>query len=161
MIIGLHSVIIGHTILNQSEAFSLMSNCLCNTSRRIGSNIPLDLQLEHRNNLLKSCLKALGANVNEESAQRIAAALNGIEMILNSVDKDCRCTVPSKVRGGKESVLQIVSDLNSINSFCKCPQRNGYSGFAKFDSNIISQLDYAQFHHWVGDKLKIWKEIYS
>ena len=83
-------------------------------------------------------------------------------LLFNSVDKDCRCTVPSKVRGGKgheESVLQIVSDLISINAFCKCPQRDGYSGFAKFNSNIISQLDQAQFYHWVRDKLKIWKEI--
>ena len=113
-----------HAILNQSEAFSLMSNRFCNTSGRIGRNIPLDLRLEHLNNLLKACLKALGANVNEESAQRIAAALNGIEMNLNSVDKDCRCTVPSKVCGGKgheESVLQIVSDLISINAFSECP----------------------------------------
>ena len=153
-----------HAILNQSEAFSLMSNRFCNTSGRIGRNIPLDLRLEHLNNLLKACLKALGANVNEESAQRIAAALNGIEMILNSVDKDCRCTVPSKVCGGKgheESVLQIVSDVISINAFCKCPQRDGYSGFARLNANIISQLDYAQFYHWVRDKLKICKGIYS
>ena len=153
-----------HAILNQSEAFSLMSNRFCNTSGRIGRNIPLDLRLEHLNNLLKACLKALGANVNEESAQRIAAALNGIEMILNSVDKDCRCTVPSKVHGGKgheESVLQIVSDVISINAFCKCPQRDGYSGFARLNANIISQLDYAQFYHWVRDKLKICKGIYS
>ena len=77
-----------HAILNQSEAFSLMSNRFCNTSGRIGRNNPLDLRLEHLNNLLKACVKALGANVNEESAQRIAAGLNGIEMILNSVDKD-------------------------------------------------------------------------
>ena len=56
------------------------------------------------------------------------------------------------------AVLQIVSDLISINAFSECPQR-GYSGFAKFNANIISQLDYAQFYHWVRDKLKIWKEI--
>ena len=47
----------------------------------------------------------------------------------------------------EESVWQIVSDLISINAFSKCPQQEGYSGFAKFSANIIAQVDYAQFYH--------------
>ena len=45
------------------------------------------------------------------------------------------------------SSRQIVSDLISINAFSKCPQQEGYSGFAKFSANIIAQVDYAQFYH--------------
>lgn len=100
-----------------------MFNYFCNILGRIGRNIFFDLWLEYLNNLLKVCLKVFGVNVNEESVQRIVVVLNGIEMIFNFVDKDCRCIVLFKVCGGKgyeELVLQIVFDFISINVFCKC-----------------------------------------
>lgn len=153
-----------YAILSESEATSLICNRFCNTVGKIGRNIPLDLRLEHLNNLLKACLKALGANVNESSAQRVAAALNGIEMIIASVDSDCESSRASKVRGGKdpaESVNQIVSDLINGDVFSKHPDRDGYKGFATFDGNIIAKLDYAEFYHWIKDKLKVWRRIYS
>ena len=153
-----------YAILNESEALSLICNRFCNTVGKMGHNIPLDLRLEHSNNLLKACLKALGANVNENSAQRVAAALNGIEMVLDSIDKDCQLSSLSKVRGGKdpkESVTQIVADPISGDVFCNHDQRDGYTGFSEFNANIIAKLDYAEFYPWIRNKLKEWKQIYS
>ena len=103
-----------YSLLSEAQAFSLKWNRFCNTRGKIGRNIPLDLRLEHLNNLLKACLKALGPNVNEANAKRVAASLNGIELILQSVDKDCEFKPESKIRGGKdpeEAVYQIVNDL--------------------------------------------------
>ena len=153
-----------YAILDESEATSLICNRFCNTVGKMGHNIPLDLRLEHSNNLLKACLKALGANVNENSAQRVAAALNGIEMVLDSIDKDCQFSSLSNVRGGKdpkESVMQIVTDLISGDVFSKHNQRDGYTGFSEFNANIIAKLNYAEFYHWIRNKLKEWKRIYS
>ena len=153
-----------YAILDESEALNLICNRFCNTVGKMGHNIPLDLRLEHSNNLLKACLKALGANVSENSAQRVAAALNGIEMVLNSIDKDCQSSSLSKVRGGKdpkESVKQIVTDLVSGDVFSRHNQRDGYTGFSEFNANIIAQLNYAEFYHWIRNKLKEWKQIYS
>lgn len=40
----------------------------------------------------------------------------------------------------EESVWQIVSDLISINAFSKCPQQEGYSGFASWTMhNFITE----------------------
>ena len=41
------------------------------------------------NNFLKAFLKALGANVNEANAQRVAASLNYLLLLMGTVDRDC------------------------------------------------------------------------
>ncbi len=92
-----------YSLLSETQSFSLKWNRFCNTSGKIGRNIPLDLRLKHLNNLLKACLKAVGANLNENSAKRIAASLSGIELIMQPVDEDCKFKPLSKKRSGKDT----------------------------------------------------------
>lgn len=153
-----------YSLLSETQAFSLKWNRFCNTSAKIGKNIPLDLRLEHLNNLLKACLKALGANLNETSAKRVAASLNGIELVMQSVDEDCKFKPVSKIRGGKdpkEAVDQIANDLINGDVFSKHPGREGYTGFEHFDGNIITKLDYREYYHWIKGHLKLWAGIYN
>jgi hypothetical protein len=154
-----------YAILNEAQAFSLKWNRFCNTSGKIGRNIALDLRLEHLNNLLKACLKSVGANVNETSAKRVAASLNGIELIMQSVDKDSQFEDSSKKRGGKdpaETVGIIVKDLVNCDAFTKYPNgREGYTGFETLNGNIITKLDYREYYNWIKEHLKLWRSIYA
>ena len=54
-----------------------------------GKNIPLDLRMDQLNKLLKNQLRALGSNINEKNAARISNALEGLELLLHSIDKEC------------------------------------------------------------------------
>ena len=45
--------------------------------------------MEQMNKIVKTMWKALGANLNEESAERIANTIEPVELILDAVDKDC------------------------------------------------------------------------
>ena len=151
-------------ILSKEKAQSLISNRFCNNHGKIGKNISLDLRLEQLNNILKACLKVLGSNFCEASAQRVARSIGKIEEILQSIDKDCDRCCEMKNRSKTdptEAVKQIVSDLNSQNVFLHMPGREGYQSFPHFSSNLLEQLDYRDLHQWMKDKLSLWSNIYE
>ena len=75
--------------LSESEAFDLMCNRFHNERGGKGNNIPLDLRKEPDHRVIKPMWKALGSNLNEENACRIAHSLEGLKRILHSVESDC------------------------------------------------------------------------
>ena len=135
-----------YSLFSETQAFNLKWNRFCNTSGK------------------KACLKAVGANLHENSAKRVAVSLSGIELIMQSVDEDCKFKPLSKTRGGKdpnEAVYQITNDLVNGDVFSKHPGREGYTGFEQFDKNIITKLDYREFYQWIKEHLKLWAGIYK
>ena len=121
--------------------------------------------MDQLNNLLKSsCLKVLGSNFNEVSAQRIARAIGRIDEILASIDKDCMN--PQEIKGRSktdptEAVTQIVTDLIAEDAFIYSPGREGYPSFPKFNANLLEGLDYRDLYRWIKDKLPDWSKIYE
>lgn len=151
-------------ILPEGQAFRLIWNRFFNKHGWKGRNIPLDLRLEHLNNLLKSCLKVLGANLKEKSAQRIAQSLETLERILDSVDEDCSWETKVRARAVKdpeETVTQIVKDLNQIKAFKQTPGREGHPSFKSFGPSIPGKVDYGKMYQSIKDKLKLWSNIYE
>ena len=71
------------------EGYSMKWNRFYNKYGGKGRNIPLDLKMEQLNKILKSMFRSLGPNVDEKNAVRVANALQGVEVLLESVDKDC------------------------------------------------------------------------
>jgi serine palmitoyltransferase len=151
-------------ILPKEKAESLISNRFCNNHGKIGKNISLDLRLEQLNNILKACLKVLGSNFCEASAQRVARSIGKIEEILQSIDKDCERHWEIKTRSKTdptEAVTQIVSDLISQDAFVYTVGREGYQSFPHFNSNLLERLDYRDLHKWMKEKLSLWSNIYE
>ena len=66
--------------------------------------MPLDLGKEHDHHVIKPMWKALGSNLNEENAGRIAHSLEGLKRILHSVDTDCGLNAR---KGYRSSKLQL------------------------------------------------------
>ena len=152
-------------LLSESQAFRLKWNRFCNATGKRARNIPLDLQLEHDNNFVKAFLKSFGANLNEVNAQRVAASLNHMIAIMQTVDEDCKGqSRTGTVRGGKdpaETVKQITDDLVKGMVFEECQGRSGYKGLEKFSSDLTEKLDYRNLFHWIKDHLRIWEKIYT
>lgn len=127
-----------------------------------GRNIPLDLKMEQLNKILKKLLRGLGSNVDEKNAERVANAIQGIEAVLESVDKDC--SLSEKQGHGstgkpEETVEQIIKDLNEKSVFKHIPNREDHPSFPKFHANLLEGLDYRDFHKWVMDTISKWKYI--
>ena len=124
----------------------------------------MDLRKEHQNNLLKILWKALGPNLNEKNAARIAGTLDGIELILHNIDEDCKLSDRSSHRSiakKEEAVTQIISDLQTINAFKYIRGREGHPSFPKFNANLFAGLDYRQLHNWIADLIEQWSAIYE
>jgi hypothetical protein len=129
-----------------------------------GKNISLDLRMEQLNKLLKTLWRGLGANLAEGNAQRMACSLESLEMVMDSIDKDCLLTGEDGHRSqGKpeEAVKQMVADLIEKEAFNHQPGRDGYPSFPNFPSSIFDGLDYRDLHKWMTDLLKQWQSVYK
>ena len=58
--------------VSEKAAHNLKWNRFYNKHGGKGKNIPLDLRMEHMNKIVKTMWKALGSNINETSAERVA-----------------------------------------------------------------------------------------
>ena len=151
-------------LLPKAEAIDLKWNRFHNTSGGKGKNIPLDLTKEHQNKVLKHMWKALGPNLSEASATRMANSLEGLERILCSVDADSELQKRRSHRANKdpeESVMQILGDLRDKDVFTHTPGREGYLSFRNFKRYQLDNLDYRDQHKWMTDHIKMWSSIYE
>ena len=107
-------------------------------------------------------MRALGSNINENNAARVANAIEGQEVLLNSIDRDCILSTRKGHRSkGKDvnTVKQIVNDLMGKRVFMKLPERDGYPSFPDFKINLLDELDYRDLHSWMIDLLEKWKAL--
>ncbi len=151
-------------ILPEFEAERLKWNRVVNLYGGKACNVPLDLRKEHQNNLLKILWRAVGPNLDEQSAARIAGTLDAVELILKQIDQDCKLSRRSSYRSvakKQEAVHQIISDLQSIEAFKFVRGREGHPSFPKFSANLFAGLDYRELHRWIKDTLQTWSSIYN
>lgn len=150
--------------LPKFEAERLKWNRVINLHGGKACNVPLDLRKEHQNNLMKTLWKAVGSNLDERSASRIAGTLDAVELILHNIDEDCKLSRRSSYRSvakKEEAVMQIISDLQSIGAFKFLRGREGHPSFPKFSANLFVGIDYRELHKWIKDTLKTWSSIYE
>lgn len=120
--------------------------------------------MEQFNKIVKCMWRALGANVDEKNAARVADAIESMEKILESIDEDCALSARKGYRSNHEaaqSVQQVVSDLVSKNvfHFHYTPNRVGHPSFPKASANLLQELEYRDLHEWMKDRLKEWATI--
>lgn len=124
----------------------------------------MDLFLEHRNNAVKACTDLLGSNFSEESAQRIARSNEVNEVVLSSINDDCKRAKGDSKRSKTdptETVQQLVSDLLSPDAFVFIPGREGYPSFPRISVNLIDGRDYRDLYKWIRSRLDEWAKIYE
>lgn len=146
----------------EMEGYSMKWNRFYSKYGGKGRNISLDLKMEQLNKILKSMFKSLGANVDERNAERVANAIQSVDALMESVDKDCSLSQKQgRASKGKpeETVEQIVKDLADKTVFQHTPSREGHPSFKKFESNLLKDLDYRDLHKWMTEHLKKWKYL--
>lgn len=151
------------SLFSEYDANILKWNRFYNNHGGKGKNIPFDLKKEHQNRELKKMWRALGPNLNEKNAARVAGTLDSVESIMQSIDKDCKIkelTSYRKVAKKEDAVNQIVKDLSMKNVFSNTPGREGHPSFPKFSSNLLPNMDYRDLHRWMKEHIDNWKSIY-
>lgn len=150
-------------MLSEKDAHNLKWNRFFNKHGKVGKNIPLDLRMEQLNKIVKTMWRALGANLEEKSAARLASTLEPMEQILESIDTDCNLANEFGYRSGgdpKKTVEIVVNDLMRIQAFKKQLGRSGHPSYPKISSNLLKNLDYRDLHNWMREHLKLWESVY-
>ena len=161
-VVLLHLVKIA-ALYSKFEAFQLFWNRFYNKYGLLGGNISLDLKKEQLHKVIKTIWRALGPNLNQTSASRVAEALENLERLLQSIDNDCSLQERKGYRSkgnNTDAVLQVMSDLMEIKTFKYTPGREGHPSFPNFPSSILN-LDYRDVHAWMTEKKNLWKSIYE
>lgn len=151
------------SILPPAQALRLKWNRFYNGRGIPGKNIPLDLKKEQQNRILKTMWRALGANLDEINAERTAGSLESMEVIYESVDRDCEKDNHSRNRssaGEEEAVQQIVQDLMEHKVFQIIPGRE-YPSFPKFERSLLHGLDYRNLHNYIKEHVDLWGSIFN
>ena len=150
--------------ISEMQAASLKYNRFYSRSGGKGCTISLDLKMEQLNKLLKTLWRGLGANLNEDSAARVANAIESLDCIIESIDKDCvldgRIGYRSKGKT-EDTVKKIVNDLMEKRTFNYTPRRNGYPSFPQFPAHLLQSLYFRDLHSWMKGHLEQWEAIYE
>ncbi|XP_068739062.1 uncharacterized protein [Montipora capricornis] len=152
------------SILPKQQALSCKWNKFYNGTGHIGRNVSLDYKKELQHSGLKAMWRQLGPNLNEASAERIAGTLETVDLIYESIDRDC---VAGDKHGHRTSskdedaVKQIVEDLITCKAFMKIEGRKGYPSFPEFDKSLLHDLDYRDLHKWMQEHIALWGSIYQ
>ena len=152
------------SILPKQQALSCKWNKFYNGTGHIGRNISLDYKKELQHSGLKAMWRQLGPNLNEASAERIAGTLETVDLIYESIDRDC---VAGDKHGHRTSskdedaVKQIVEDLITCKAFTKIEGRKGYPSFPEFEKSLLHDLDYRDLHKWMQEHIALWGSIYQ
>lgn len=86
--------------------------CWCiNTSGLQGSNIPMDLYLEHLNRRLKTALRNVGSNLTDNSVRLAAESISIVQHICEQFEKE---TCVSKPNSNKHSYPSFEKDFKLI-----------------------------------------------
>ena len=152
------------SILPKQQALSCKWNKFYNGIGGNGRNISLDYKKELQHSGIKSMWRQLGPNLNEASAERTAGTLETVDLISESIDRDC---VKEDKHGHRTSskdedaVKQMVEDLITCKAFKKIKGREGYPSFPEFNRSLMHGLDYRDLHNWMQEHIALWGSIYQ
>lgn len=146
-------------MLSPRLAHTLMWNRTVNNKGGVGKNIPMDLRLEHLNNLLKGLLKHLGPNLTESAASRCSKSIGHIERLLDAVDDDLKLNRPTghhKVQKSEADFKALVSQLAyKADVFKDNPSsEREYTVLTNFRRNLLSGLDFSSLNRWITQHKK-------
>ncbi|XP_031174475.1 uncharacterized protein LOC116063697 [Sander lucioperca] len=149
--------------LSPCMAHSVTWNRFWNGQGGKGRNIPLDLHLEHLNNFLKSFLKGLGANLNEQSAARISQFIGVLREMVDNTDlelKVTRQTGTHRVHEQSGDVVALVAIFREAELFKEQTGRE-FSAFPGFTKNLLERLDYGELWRWMRGKKSKTGEVWQ
>lgn len=143
-----------YAILPERAAHHLIWNRFNKNKRGHGGNIPLDLALEHFNNLLKSVVRNLGPNAtNTAVIDRYCKALTVNKRLLENFDRSCNVIK----RSGKHvkanlsgDIKRVVDELIKNDALLPTAGRN-YQTYRDIKASLLADFDVHAMYKWIQD----------
>ena len=123
---------------------------MVNTSNRPGTNIPMDLHLEHLNRQLKTALRNMGSNITDSSVTLAAQSIDVVNHVCavfeSSTDHKADSGLHSSPSFERDYKL-VLSVLNEKEVFSYKPKRQ--HGTFKNRKSLFQQMDYKGLLQWI------------
>ncbi len=143
-----------YAILPERAAHDLIWNRFSKNKRGHGGNIPLDLALEHFNNLLKSVIRNLGPNAtNTAVINRYCKALTVNKRLLENFDRSCKVIkrsgthVKANLSG---DIKRVVDELVKNDAFQPTAGRK-YQAYCDTKATLLADFDVHAMYKWIQD----------
>ena len=147
-----------NSVLTQRESHELIWNRTCSTTGRPGSNIELDLHMEHLNRNFKDDLNTFRHHITDKSIQRSSYPIGKVNEILKNFSHEHNVNKDSgrhKIPETQDDLCTVLNELVKENVFERIPGRYHWayqhfenSPFKKTNTNIIG------LYKWLTRKRK-------
>lgn len=142
-----------HALLSPRDSERFKWNRSVNNHCRVGTNIPLDLDVEHSNNFLKQCIKNLGPNVSEQAVTRICKAEACTRAIVANIDR----SVNQISSSGEHATTSLDKDIDTIvkrihenDVFSPHEDGRSYKEFFDFTRDRLENLSLSDMSKWIN-----------
>eukprot|EP00794_Sanderia_malayensis_P012570 gene12570-13857_t len=143
-----------YALLSPRDAHSLVWNRFNKNKNGKGGNIPLDLALEHYNNLLKNVVRKLGPNsTNPKVIDRFCKALSVNKKLLENFDGSCAVIK----RSGEHVAANITNELKKIvvelikNNAMQIRQGRKFEVLRDIKPSLLEDFDVHSMYKWIKD----------
>lgn len=145
-----------NSLMTPRKAHQLTWNRSVNNRGGPGKNVPLDLDLEHDNNFVKSACKKLGRNLTSKAVTTICRSSMVARKCIEKFDSESKI----RRRSGKHVSQSDTNDLSILvdclmkqDSLTKKPGRtyNHYSGFRR---SHLNEVDMSSLYKWINSHKK-------
>ena len=146
-----------NAMLSPQAAHRLIWNRFIKNKQGIGGNIPLDLQLEFYNKLVKDAIKKLGPHASKKSLDRICHSLGITSTLMKSYDSNMSVfnRAGKHVKKSTENDLKkIVQELVVNNAFTCTPGRR-YKFYSHMKPSILIGFDMQKMFSWISNHKKL------
>ena len=127
-----------------------------NVHGRAGKNIPADLHMEHLNRVCKGAISGLGANVTDNSIQRVGKCIGRIQSTLRQYDavNDIQEESGSHTRHSTDvDMSTVLKQLKKSLVFDHKPGRI-HRSYPKFTSNLVKKASREKLLLWMHDRMQ-------
>ncbi|KXJ09520.1 hypothetical protein AC249_AIPGENE11011 [Exaiptasia diaphana] len=133
-----------NALLSPKDAYGLVWNRFACNMSGYGNNIPLDLNMEFLNRLLKEVVRKLGPNAkNPKTIDRYCRAVNVTKVVLSNFDREISLVKRSgnHIRASALPDLhKVIVELVSQKAFTWTPNRK-YIHYMNFQSSLLEGMD--------------------
>lgn len=139
-------------LLTPREAYRQRWNRSCNNHGHNGKNVPLDIELEHNNNLLKEAVRKMGPNLTTTTVKRAGKMVNMAKGMINQTSRECcmmRRSGEHFAKKTKKDLATLVESLFEEKAMENIPGRS-YKHFAKVPRSSLKKLNMNALCKWVN-----------
>ena len=141
-----------HALLSSQSTHRLVWDRFIKNKHGIGGNIPLDLQLEFFNKLVKEAIKKIGPGASKKSLDRVCHSLGITSSLMKTYDNNMSVFN----RAGRHVKKSTVGDLEKIvnelviNKAFTCTPGRRYSCFSHVKPSLLTGFDMQKMFLWIN-----------